>query len=412
MGSPASVAEPLPERGPVTLSQVLGHADAHAAEIVRAQGQLALGDAERSAAALFRYDPVVDLALGVRDQWGGIGMDAEVGVTQQVELGRRRQARIEAAERMQELLDADVEAARWAVHAEVHLAYARALLAEDALTLARRRAELATTLRSMVETKVEAGEEPTMALEVARAEQALAMSARTQAEAGVETARLALAQAAGVSDRPLTPVRGDETIVLVDDAAQWVAQGRARNVQLRRSALEVEAADAQVAVARTEVRPAPSFGLRYAHEGSTTRPGNFNPASNVVVGTLSVSIPAFSGNRGALARRQAEAEAARARQSALEIGFDQATRIACVRVDAAAARVQQLDEDVISAFERSVSGIERAYAVGERDFVAVAQSMGRLWTAREQVLVARGEYYVALAELERLVGPIEDGGVR
>lgn len=405
-------ADPLPEQGRVTLAQVLDHAHAHAAEIVRARGRLALGDAERTAASLFRYDPVLDLGLGMRTQAGGFGVDAEVEVSQQIELGRRKRARVEAAVREQALLEAGVDAARWSVHAEVHLAYARALLAEDALVLALGRIALATTLRTMVETKVAAGEEAKMALDVATAELALARSAATRAEAGLETSRLALAQAAGVTDRPLTPSAADAGIAGIDDAARWVRAGREDNVQLRIAALEVEAADGRLGVARVDRRPAPRFGLRYAHEGATSQPGNYNPASNIVMGTFSVAIPVFSGNRGAVARREAEAEVARSQQRALQLRFDQATRIACVRVEAAAQRVHQLEADVVSAFERSTEGIERAYGLGERDFVAVAQSVERLWTAREQVLVARGEYHLAVAELEHLVGPLEHGGAR
>lgn len=398
--------------GEVSLAQLLAYAHTHAPALVRARGRLALGDAERVAADVVRYDPVVDVGLGVREQGGATGLDAQVALSQQLELSGQRRLRRAAAEQVQALRTAGVDVAAWSVHAEVHLAFSRALLAEDVLSLADDRRALALKLQTMTETKVTAGEEPAVALELARAEVALAENLRTRAEASLSTARLALARAAGVPDRPLTP-RGDHPgLVLIDDAAHWVAQAQQANPTLRRAHARVAVADARVDVAARDARPAPSFGVQYTREGSTSRPGNPSPPSNIVMGTVSVPIPAFNRNRGAVARRQAEAQVARSDQRALQLELDQATRMACVQVDATARRVQRLTTDVVGAFSRAVAALERAYAVGERDFVSVAQSMQRLWSAREQALVARSEHLVAVAELETLVGPLKSGGER
>lgn len=403
----------LPESGAVTLQQAWAHAREHAPEILRARARTKLGHAEQQAAGLLRYDPVVEVGLGARIQAGAVGLDAEVSLSQQIEVSGQRRARKEAARRLQTLQAVGVDVASWAVHADVHLAFSNAWLAQEALNLAEQRHTLAETLQTMAATKLAAGEESETALDLAKAEVAWSQSATKKAEATVAAAHLILARASGVADRPLRP-RGPATTGRPPaDAARWVAAARERNPQLAQAEAAVALADARVEVAHRNARPAPSVGIRLAREGSTSRPGNPSPASNIVMGTVAVPIPAFRRNRGEVARRTAEAEVARVDHGAMLQQLDAVVRTACVQVDASAQRAQLLQTDVVDAFEHSLVALQRSYAAGEQDFSSVAQSMQRLWTLREEVLRVRAEYHLALAELEVLVGPLEsEGGER
>lgn len=377
-----------------------------------ARARTKLGRAEQTAAGLLRYEPLVELGLGARAQAGGVGLDAEVSVSQQIEVSGQRRARKEAARRLQALQSAGVDVAKWAVHADVHLAFSNAALAQEALALAEQRRVLAETLHTMTASKVAAGEESAVTLDLAKAELAWSQAAYTKTEASVVAAQLVLARAAG-ADRPLRPRGPVMSRTVAADAARWVAAARERNPKLAQADAAVALADARVEVAQREARPAPSVGVRWAREGSTSRPGNPSPPSHIVMGTLAMSIPAFRRNAGALARRTAEAEVARVDQGALMQQLDAVVRMACVRVDASSERVARLQTGVVGAFESSLAGLQRSYAAGEQDFSSIAQSMQRLWTVREEVLSVRAEYHLALAELEVLVGPLEsEGGVR
>lgn len=377
-----------------------------------ARARTKLGRAEQTAAGLLRYDPVVELGLGARVQAGAVGLDAEVSVSQQIEVSGQRRARKEAARRLQALQSAGVDVADWAVHADVHLAFSNAWLVQEVLTLAEQRRVLAETLLTMAASKVAAGEESAVTLDLAKAEVAWSQNAYTKAEASVVAAELVLARAAG-SDRPLRPRGPAMPGTVAADAARWVAAARERNPKLAQADAAVALADARVEVAQRDARPAPSVGVRLAREGSTSRPGNPSPGSNIVMGTLAVPIPAFRRNRGEVARRTAEAEVARIDRGALLQQLDAVVRTACVRVDASSQRALRLQTDVVDAFEGSLAALQRSYAAGEQDFSSVAQSMQRLWAVREEVLSVRAEYHLALADLEVLVGPLEsEGGAR
>ncbi|MBV1861325.1 MAG: TolC family protein [Nannocystaceae bacterium] len=391
----------------MTLQQATAYAREHAPDILRARARTKLGHAEQEVAGLRRYHPLVELGLGARVQAGAVGLDAEVSVSQRIEVSGQRRARKEAARRLQALQAAGVDVADWAVHAEVHLAFSSASLAQEALVLAQRRRTLAVTLQAMAASKVAAGEESAAALGLASAEVAWSQNAYTKAEMSVETAQLDLARAAGVADRPLRPRGSGAAGAVATDAARWVAAARERNPQLAQADAAIAFADARVEVAQREARPAPSVGVRIAREGSTSRPGNPSPAFNIVMGTVAVPIPALRRNRGEVARRTAEANVARLEQGVLLQQLNVVVRTACVRVDASSQRVLRLRTDVVGAFEGSLAALERSYAAGEQDFSSVAQSMQRLWTVREEVLRVRGEFHVALAQLEVLVGPLE-----
>lgn len=339
-----------------------------------------------------------------------MGLDAEVSVSQRVELSGQRRARKDAARRLQALQATGVDIAAWIVHAELHLAFSRAWQAQELLILAEQRRSLSEALEAMTASKVDAGEESAITLDLARAEVAWSRNAWTKAQADVAAAHLRLARAAGVADRPLRP-RGPATPKIAGaDPARWVAEARARSPSLAQAEAAIALAEARVEVARRDARPAPSVGIRAAREGPTSRPGNPSLASNIVMGTVSLPIPLFRANRGAVALRSAEVTVARAEYRAQVVQLDAAVRAACVRVDAASKRASRLQTDVVDVFEGSLAALERSYAAGEQSFATVAHSMQRLWTVREEVLSVRAEYSVALAQLEVLVGPLEAEG--
>ncbi|MGH1341794.1 MAG: TolC family protein [Nannocystales bacterium] len=403
----------LPSSGTVTLRQVSAHAQQHAAELLIARARANLGEAEREAASLLRYDPVVVLGLGTRGREGAAGLEVEVAVSQRFEFSGQRRARIEAARQLQLTLAAAVEVAAWAVHADVHLAFSTAQLAQEELILAQQRQTLAETLEAMAAKKVAEGEESGMALNLAKAEVAWSRNACTRAEAKATAAYLSLARAAGVSDRALRPEGAAMPSSVFGDRAAWGLEDRGDSPQVARANAAVGLAEARVRVAQRNTRPAPTLGVRVAREGASAQRGSPNPAPIAVMGTVALAIPAFRGGRGEVARRTAEAEVTRAERRVLLQELDTLVRVASVHADASWRRSLRLQTDVVAIFDDSLEALQSAYEAGEEDFSSVARSMQRLWTVREQVLSVRAEYHVALAELELLVGPIEPvAGVR
>jgi len=408
-GSSAISAE-LPSDGRVTLPQLLAYAEKNAAPVLLAQGELALGEAEVIAADQRQpFNPSLQLGLGGRRQAGGTGLDAQVAIEQQLEIAGQREKRREAARQFHEQTAMGLDAAAWAVHAQVHWAFQRALLAREHLSLAEERVALSAELRQAAQRRIDVGEEASVLLEVAQAEFALAENTRASAAAEVEISELGLAQASGWQGaRSLQPVGDLGMPQTTEGGVELRDDARKSSPTLRQLDAATRVAEADLQAARREAWPSPTVGVSYAHEGSTTTAGNNSPASDILMGTLQIPIPAFARNQGPVARRHADVQVARARQRAVSIQFDSVVAAAVARMDAAARRSRGLEEGVVTGFERSSTALQRAYEVGELGYLEVAQALERLWNAREQALAARSDYYDAFADLERLVGPLEE----
>lgn len=403
---PASV-DPvdIPADGGLTLSQVLSHASIHAPELLLGCGELALGEAEiRAAEQVQPFNPRLSVGLGQRRQAGGLGLEAEVGIEQQLEVAGQRKHRRQAARHFQELSALGVDAAGWAVHADVHLAFERVLLAESELALAEELVEYERELLNVAKRKVDLGDESPVILEIARAELALAETMVIEAKAEVETSRLELALVSGWPDaESLDPIGVLEDPRRVGDHAALVQRAIDQSPILAETQEATELASANIEVARRDARPTLTLGAQYSHEGSTSTP---NPASNIWIGVIGVSLPTFQRNQGGVARSRAQLEVAQTRHHAVSVQFEALVGAAAIRVDAAADRVNALEESVVPAFDRTLVGLRAGYEIGDFDYLEVAQARERVWAARHQVVDARGDYYEAFAELERLVGPL------
>ncbi len=413
-GSEADTARAEPSSdGRVTLAEALAYARGHAPDAVVAAAEVELGEAEVIAAQQAQpFNPTLRLGLGQRRQAGGTGLDAHVALTQQLEIASQRRKRRERAQIYRELTRIGIDAAAWSVHADVHQAFETALLADERELLANERLRVAKELLRIAERRVEVGEESTLVVEVAKAEVAVAENGTTAAAADVETSRLGLGSAigwmapirlqpVGTLDEPASAVGGAE---LVRGAAE--SSPALRQVEARK-----RIAEADVASAKREAWPSPTFGVSFAREGSTTTPANFNPPSTIWMGTIEIPIPSFARNQGPVARSRAQVKVARARKQAVSVKFNAMVGTTVTRVNASARRSAALEGSVLPAFERSLADLRRSYDVGEMGYLEVAQALDRLWVARQEALDARAAYYQAFADLERLVGPLDSRGV-
>lgn len=407
-----SPAAELPADGRISLPQALEYARDNAPDMLVAHGGLAIGEAEvRAARQAQPFNPTVSLSLGQRRQAGGTGLDAEVEVEQQLQIGGQRAKQKAVAARFRELTRLGLDAAGWEVHADVHRSFEQALVADDRLALAHRLVSFDEELLEMARRRVEVGDESPVVLEVARAQLAVSRSSSVAAATAVETSRLALARSIGWAGPSVLQPSGElDAVHGTGPRVELVAHAVDASPTLRQADARTAWARAEVEAARRAAWPSPTVGISYAREGSTSTPGNFSPASDVWMGTIRVPLPTFARNQGPVARRHAELEMAEARGRATSVQFEAMVSAAAAQVDSTARQVEVLENEVVPAFERTVVALRRAYEVGELDFLGVAQSREQLWLARGRVLDARAAYYDAFAELERLVGPLPTDG--
>jgi cobalt-zinc-cadmium efflux system outer membrane protein len=180
-----------------------------------------------------------------------------------------------------------------------------------------------------------------------------------------------------------------------------------RRADLRAARATAEAARGALGVAEAEAVPDVTVGLAYSRSRAVAV--GDNPASLGV--TLSVPLPLFNRNQGAIRRARVEADRAARAADALEARIGQEVAGAAARYRAAAEKVARYDG---GALQRA----DHALQVGEETWLAGDRSLLEYLEAERTWIELRGDYLDTLFELrqaefdlERAVGgPLTENG--
>jgi cobalt-zinc-cadmium efflux system outer membrane protein len=145
--------------------------------------------------------------------------------------------------------------------------------------------------------------------------------------------------------------------------------------------------------------PDPSLGVQYKRESN---PGT--DATNIVMGVVSLPIPAFQTNQGERARAKADIAVAEAEFGAAQQLLDGQIAEARSEVLAAAQRSRAYGSEILPKFEENLTLLRRSFELGEIDILALSTGRERFLRIQSDALAAQQDYFVALADLERVVG--------
>jgi outer membrane protein, heavy metal efflux system len=401
----AEHSDPVPDptaRSPVSLGGMLAFADQRSPVLTVARSTRSRAEAARAAASiLLPTNPEVSVAVGPRFGSGGTGVDVDVTLVQQIQVGGERGLRMGAADRLRDLTDAEIEQLRWAVHCDVHAAFHRVLVEQQRAQLAERVVTFQEEVLRVVERQISAGEAAPLALRLAQAEVAQAQQVLVAAQQALLASRIRLAQLsgwpaatppmpAGSVDRPRDP----------PPLERLVAVARERLPSLRAGMARLREAKARSTLAEREAWPRPSLGAQYRHEGSATSEG----AANIVMGVLSMPIPMFQLNQGERARAIADVTVAEAELDAARRLLDAQIAEPHSEVVAAVARTRAYGTEILPRFEENLTLLRRSFELGEIDILALSTGRERFLRIQSDALGAQQDYFVALATLERVVG--------
>lgn len=337
-----------------------------------------------------------DGVLGGKPYAGWGEAEISLDLTQNLELGGRRGARVDVARAevgvsalRREQAGIDTVARLALTYAEAEAAERRFALAEDALTLAVADARAALVL-------VEEGREPLLRGIQAETEAAMARAAveDARAERDVAFARLT---AEAMLPTPVTSVGAgvlDRTSPATLDAAASLA--------VRVAEAEAEAAERRIGRERAEARPNISASLgvtRYQAEDATA----------LTVG-LSMPLPLFDRNRGNIDAARAEHRAAEARVAGARLADAADRSAALARLRASASRVAAGDMGVASA-EEAYRLSRLGFEAGRISQLELRSTRVALISACDTAVEARLARVRAEIELARLQGraPFEGG---
>lgn len=338
--------------------------------------------------------------LGGRgDLRGARGVETTVGLSQRIEIGGQRAARIAAAARSGDVAILDYEGARLDLARDVVAALAEAEAASRLVGVERERARLAGETLRAARARVEAGREPL--LQAQRAE-----VVRAGAEIAVERTRRELDQALA----NLAVLIGAPGVELASRQPWFEDVGPAPRPPLpadplaRLSAnpdfarLEAAVAQGNAALILQRANAVPDVTLQgYVRRFQESRETAF-------VAGASIPLPINDRNQGGIARARAEllraeAEAERGRRSlaASLVAAEQ-------RQDLAWRSVQTLRRDALPAAEGAARLALIGFAEGKFNFLEVLDAQRALSDTRAQLIEALREFHARRAAAERLRG--------
>lgn len=314
-------------------------------------------------------------------------------LSQPIELGGKRAARIELAERSRAVARADLDARLAEVRAATVQAFFEALVAQERVALARESLRVATNALDAASRRVIAGKVAPTEETRAGVAQATARIELSQAEAERAASLHVLTALMGVADDAVTALDGRPDVLPQPPANDVLADRLARSPTLRRAQLEARRLGAAYELERARRIPdvTVSLGARRAQELGRTQ---------AVIG-LSIPLPIFSTNQGAqleaLRRRdaaeaQAQAEALRLRAEVLQ---------AADQLRGRRREIEALQREVLPGAESAFEAAARGFELGKFGFLDVLDAQRTLLQARAQYLRALSEAHRASADLNR-----------
>jgi outer membrane protein, heavy metal efflux system len=339
----------------ITLDQAFARARARAPLIIAAQDRI---DEARGrltgASVLLQENPSIETSLGPRYSPNGDTTDFDVSISQPLEPGGRRGARIEGARAGIDRQTATSRDVARRLLRDVGVAFSRGLAAKERLRLAEASSKIADELFQSMKRRFQAGDVPILDVNLARNSSARARAEVRSSQAAYISVMGDLRIFLGMSgDEPLE-ISGDLHDRQRFDLSNLMAKTGDRP-DLRALAAEKAEANADVRLGKSFRWPtiAPAFSYKR------------DQGDNVIQGGLRVTLPIF--NRG-----QELQAVGQARTKRLDRELEATKRAVSVEVRTAfdvynlqVAAVEELELDALPSLEENETLARRSFEEGE-----------------------------------------------
>jgi cobalt-zinc-cadmium efflux system outer membrane protein len=323
-------------------------------------------------------------------------------LSQPIELGGKRAARVTAAERARDQAASALVARRSELRASTVTLFFEVLTAQERLRLAQDSVGLAQIATKAAANRVAAGKVSPLEETRARVAEAGVRVELLQAEGTLRSARQQLAALWGNPAPRFTQVDGAVDQLPVVASAQDVEGRLFAAPVLRQARLEVERREALSSLEQAKRIPDITVSLgakRVPPSGDESTSGR----NQVVVG-FSVPLPIFDTNRGNVAEALSREEKARDDLAVAELQLGADVAQATERLRSARATAETLQRDALPGAETAYKAATKGFELGKFSFLEALDAQRTLFQVRNQYLVALADAHRAAGELDRLLG--------
>ncbi|MGJ3700797.1 TolC family protein [Variovorax sp. AFSI2.2] len=322
-------------------------------------------------------------------------------LSQPIELGGKRAARVTAAERARDQAESALLARRSELRASTITLFFEVLAAQERLRLAQDSVGLAEVATRAAANRVAAGKVSPLEENRARVAEAGIRVELLQAEGALRSARRQLAALWGNASPRFTHADGalDSLPAAVADVQSRLSEAPV----LRQARLEVERRQALSELEQARRVPDITVSLGAKRVPADEGMGSGSGRNQVVVG-VSVPLPIFDTNRGNVAEALSREEKARDDLLAAELQLRADVAQATERLRSARATAQMLQRDALPGAEAARQAAARGFELGKFSFLDALDAQRTLFQVRNQHLLALAEAHRAAGELDRLLG--------
>lgn len=384
--------------GTVTFREAVSHAVAYSPAVKAAYAEIEAkhGDAFQASR---RLNP--ELALNVEDlpNWGGIAAEdssESLQLSQTLELGGKRLARLNAANLEASIAGWDYEVARLQAATVAAQLFVDVIASQERVAILREFVSVAQKTRGAVDARVKGGRASPIELDRAKVTVAMAQASLAGEEARLKATRDQLSALWGSSHATFTSAAGrlgrDRSAPSLEEVNAFLEA----NPALARWGDAIGHRYAVLEVERSKAIPNVTIGagLRRFETDSSTG----------VIGGVSLPLPLFDRNEGAIAaaehriaRAEFDAHAARTQLTGTLIG-------ALGALATADAQARAIESQVLPAAQSAFNRTRTGYEEGKFDLLNVLDTQRTLFEARRELVNARAEYEKARVQVEALIG--------
>ena len=326
-----------------------------------------------------------------------------VQLSQPIELGGKRAARVTAAERARDQAASALAARRSELRASTVTLFFEVLTAQERLRLAQDAVGLAQAATRAAANRVAAGKVSPLEETRSRVAEAGVRVELLQAEGTLRSARQQLAALWGNPNPRFTQVDGAVDQLPVAAPAQDVERRLFAAPVLQQARLEVERREALSSLEQAKRIPDITVSLGAKRVPASTDDASASRRNQVVVG-LSVPLPIFDTNRGNVAEALSREEKARDDLAAAELQLGADVAQATERLRSARATAETLQRDALPGAETAYKAATKGFELGKFSFLEALDAQRTLFQVRNQYLLALAGAHRAAGELDRLLG--------
>lgn len=376
----------------ITIEDALAKAFTENPEFAAAQWNTGIAEGARTQAGLL---PNPELSWSVEDTRSASRITS-IQVSQPIELGGKRGARIDVSERDQDAVAIDLERKKNTLRADVIQAFYSALRAQEGLQLSTQSLDLASRGLQVAEGRVKAGK--ASPIEIARAQVQLSeiQLELNRARLNRSNAYKQLALTIGATTPFFEHVEGDlERLPYLPTQTEMLAR-ITETAGVRLASMQIRRAESSLELEKSQRIPDinVSVGSQY-DEGLGER---------VNLLGLSMPIPLFNRNQGNVLAAARGGDQARDLRNATELRLRAEAQQAFEQWENARSEVDSIRGTLLPTAQQAVEGAVRGFEMGKFAFIDVLDAQRTLVSMRSQYLNTLDEAISAWVSLEKIYG--------